>query len=229
MERDTTMLDIDTVGAAEPEAFAYDTQRPETVETAVFGMGCFWKPDAYFGVRDGVVATRVGYASGQKDSPSYHDLGKHTECIRIQYDADTISYEELLDLFLRGHDPGTKQKRQYRSVVLTTTDRQRELAEEKIESMNIVTEIESVDAFHLAENYHQKYRLRHAPDVRDFLQDRYSMAELLQSTVAARLNGYVAGWGDIEQFNDADGYRLKDEVQDTVRELHFRNKHVNCC
>jgi len=76
----------------------YDTQAPasEMTETATFGVGCFWGPDAQFGALDGVVCTRVGYAGGTKTDPTYHSLGDQTEVFQLDFDPDVISYSDLL-------------------------------------------------------------------------------------------------------------------------------------
>lgn len=226
--RDTTQHDVAEVDDAEPQQFDIDQEQPSSYEEAVFGMGCFWSPDAYFGVREGVIATMVGYAGGEKTDPTYRELGDHTEVVRVLYDPETVSYETLLEQFVRGHDPGRKQKTQYRSLVLATNSDQRDEAKAFLDGMNVETVVESLERFYLAENYHQKYRLQHAPSLKSFLFDTYSMPELMRSTVAARLNGFVAGWGKIEDFDECDCFDLDDELEDTVRKLFFRNKNIRC-
>lgn len=228
MQRDTTILETDTVDSAEPDEFEHDTAQNEDLNVAVFGMGCFWTPDAYFGVREGIRSTMVGYAGGEKEDPTYHALGDHTEVVRLLYDADTIEYDELLDLFLRGHDPSRQQKTQYRSVVFSVDETQAEKARAKIESMNVVTSVEPLDAFYMAENYHQKYRLQHTPSLQSRLKEVYDMPSYIRSTTVTRLNGYVAGWGDIDTFEDMDGLGLEKGLRETVKKLYFRNKHVSC-
>ncbi|MFB6222851.1 MAG: peptide-methionine (S)-S-oxide reductase MsrA [Haloarcula sp.] len=175
---------------------------PSDTETATFGMGCFWGPDAQFGALEGVVRTRVGYAGGTEPDPSYYSLGDHTEVVQIEYDPDVVSYAELLDVFWANHDPlSAPRKRQYRGVVLAHDDDQREAARrtrDNLESrtgQSVETAIEALDRFYLAEVYHQKYELRSTPVVADELEDLYG-DRFVDSTVAARLNGFVAGHGD---------------------------------
>jgi peptide-methionine (S)-S-oxide reductase len=176
--------------------------RTGETRTATFGMGCFWGPDARFGAMNGVVRTRVGYAGGTKPDPTYYALGDHTEVVQVEYDPGTLRYEDLLGVFWSNHDPTAGSgKRQYRAVVLAADDAQREAAErtraalEERIGRSVGTDVEDLDAFHLAETYHQKYELRSTPVVGDELADRYGQS-LVDSTVAARLNGFVVGHGD---------------------------------
>jgi peptide-methionine (S)-S-oxide reductase len=190
-----------------PTELAADAESlpPSATETATFGMGCFWGPDARFGATLGVVRTRVGYAGGTEPDPSYYSLGDHTEVVQVEYDPDAVSYEDLLDVFWANHTPfSAPRKRQYRGVVLTHDDQQREAAQrtrEDLESRtgkSVETAIEALDRFYLAEDYHQKYELRSTPVVADELEDRYGDA-FVDSTVAARLNGFVAGHGEDDE------------------------------
>ncbi len=185
---------------------ALDTAPPSgATETATFGLGCFWGPDARFGAMAGVVRTRVGYAGGTTPEPTYYDLGDHTEVVQVEYDATVVSYADLLEVFWSNHDPrATPRKRQYRNVILTDTDAHREAAERtrgEVKSRlggSVATPVEDLDGFSLAEPYHQKYELRSTPVLGDELVDRYGDA-LVDSTAAARLNGFVAGHGDPER------------------------------
>ena len=74
------------------------------IETATFALGWFWGPDSRFGSIDGVIRTRVGYAGGISNNPTYHNLGSHSETIQIDYDPTQISYNELLDVFWDSHN-----------------------------------------------------------------------------------------------------------------------------
>lgn len=178
---------------------------PGKTKTATFGMGCFWGPDARFGAMDGVVRTRVGYAGGTKRNPQYHSLGDQTEVVQIEYDPTTLSYTDLLAVFWANHSPTrTVANQQYRTVALVATAEQRGAAERTRNTVTervgreVTTSIEQLNQFYLAEQYHQKYELRSAPIVGDELEETYDEA-LVNSTVAARLNGFVAGHGDAEQ------------------------------
>ncbi|MCU4743752.1 peptide-methionine (S)-S-oxide reductase [Natronoglomus mannanivorans] len=176
---------------------------PDETRTATFGMGCFWGPDARFGALEGVVRTRVGYAGGTEPEPSYYALGDHTEVVQVEYDPDELSYDDLLDVFWANHRwASSAPKRQYRSVVLAHDDeqfetvRRRRGALEERTGQSAATEIESLadDGFTLAEDYHQKYELRSTPVVGDELEALYGDT-FVDSTVVARLNGFVAGHG----------------------------------
>lgn len=172
--------------------------------TATVGMGCFWGPEARFGALEGVVRTRVGYAGGEKSDPTYYALGDHTEVVQVEYNPERLSYEDVLDVFWSHHSPRRNTgKRQYRSVVLVADDEQLAAAERTRDDIAervgaVETDIERLDGFTVAEPYHQKYELRSTPVLGDEFVDRFGDA-LVDSTVAARLNGFVAGHGDDDQ------------------------------
>ena len=196
-----------TVDPREQDALAADADAlpPSETATATFGMGCFWGPDARFGAMAGVVRTRVGYAGGTDPDPSYYALGDHTEVVQVEYGPDTLEYGDVLDVFWANHDPfSTPYKRQYRGVVLVHDVAQRQTAEaakadlEARTGQTVETPVEPMEGFTLAEDYHQKYELRSTPVLGDELVDRYGPA-VVDSTVAARLNGFVAGHGSKAQ------------------------------
>jgi peptide-methionine (S)-S-oxide reductase len=140
---------------------------------ATFGAGCFWGVEAAFRRLDGVTATRVGYAGGHTERPTYKDVCSdrtgHAEVVEVTYDPDRISYDELLDVFWAEHDPtqvnrqGPDVGSQYRSVVFVQDDDQRAAAEASREreqgrhSRPIATTIEEAPPFWEAEDYHQRY------------------------------------------------------------------------
>lgn len=141
-------------------------------ERAVFAAGCFWGVEEYFLRLEGVLDTRVGYAGGQKKSPTYEEVctGKtgHAEVVEIEFDPSEISYADLLAHFWEMHEPtrlnaqGPDIGTQYRSAIFPLSSEQRQLAtkakEEKIQTgLKIVTSIEEMDEFWEAEDYHQKY------------------------------------------------------------------------
>jgi peptide-methionine (S)-S-oxide reductase len=140
---------------------------------ATFGAGCFWGVEAAFRQLDGVTQTRVGYAGGELEDPTYEDVCSHktghAEVVEVTYQDDEISYEDLLNVFWRKHDPTQLNRQgwdigdQYRSVVFFHDEEQRAAAERSKEgeqSANrkpIVTQIESAPTFYEAEDYHQHY------------------------------------------------------------------------
>jgi len=150
-----------------------------------------------------VVRTRVGYSGGTKRSPTYHDLGDHTETIQLDYDPAQISYKELLTIFWESHSPGSRPwSRQYLAAIFFHNDEQKKLALETKDQVaagikgEVFTEILPATEFYPAEDYHQKYFLRRVPELLDELTAIYpAVKEFVGSTAAARLNGYVAGYG----------------------------------
>jgi len=153
---------------------------PAGIETAVFGLGCFWGAERLFWQAPGVYTTAVGYAGGATPNPTYEEVcsGRtgHTEAVLVAFDPAQISYEELLRIFWEGHDPtqgmrqGNDVGTQYRSAIYTTSDAQREAAErtaamfaERLASAGyggITSEIAPAGPFYYAEDYHQQYLAR---------------------------------------------------------------------
>jgi peptide-methionine (S)-S-oxide reductase len=183
-----------------------DASAPAKTETATFALGCFWGPDAFFGITPGVVRTRVGYAGGTKKDPNYYDLSDHTETIQIDYDPARISYRQLLDIFWATHHPEQRSlSRQYKSIIFYHNDEQKKLAletkahQEAELGTSIYTEIVPLSDFYLAETYHQKYRLQLIPELMKEFNAIYPNAEdFINSTAAARVNGYINGYGTPE-------------------------------
>ena len=145
------------------------------IETATFGSGCFWCSEAIFQEVKGVMSVVSGYMGGNIEDPSYEQVCSgntgFAEVVQIKYDADIISYTELLEIFWNTHDPTTLNQQgadkgtQYRSVVFYHTEKQKKTAENlkkelekaKIWKNPIVTEITKASTFYSAESYHQDY------------------------------------------------------------------------
>jgi len=145
------------------------------LEVATFGSGCFWCSEAIFERLNGVVKVVSGYSGGTIKNPTYEqvcsDTTGYAEVIQISYDPKIISFDELLEVFWKTHDPTTLNKQgndvgsQYRSVVFYHNEEQKRLAEKYKEELNksgawdkpIVTEISPFTNFYSAENYHQNY------------------------------------------------------------------------
>ncbi|NMC36320.1 peptide-methionine (S)-S-oxide reductase MsrA [Candidatus Beckwithbacteria bacterium] len=148
-------------------------------ELAVFGAGCFWCSEATFKMVPGIIKVTPGYAGGNIAEPSYDLVSTgttgHTEVVELEYDPTKISYQQLLDIFWKIHDPTTFNRQgndigpQYRSIILWTNQRQKELAEAAKKeqashfTMPIVTEIKPLEIFYGAEAEHHNYFEKH-PD-----------------------------------------------------------------
>ena len=150
---------------------------PEGIETAVFGMGCFWGAERMFWQADGVYTTAVGYAGGYTPNPTYEEVCSastgHTEVVLVAFEPEKTSYERMLQIFWEGHDPtqgmrqGNDVGTQYRSAIYWSTPEQREQAEasramyqQELEAAGygqITTEIAEAGPFYYAEDYHQQY------------------------------------------------------------------------
>ena len=147
----------------------------------MFGGGCFWCTEAVFESLRGVSSVMPGYAGGQTINPNYEQVCSgetgHAEVIRVEFDPSIISYEDLLTVFFASHNPTTKNRQgndvgtQYRSIILTTSDEQRDQAQAFIKKLDegspagekVVTEIEPLETFYEAEAYHHHYFQSH-PD-----------------------------------------------------------------
>ncbi len=187
-----------------------DTSAPAHTETATFALGCFWCPDSLFGSMDGVVRTRVGYAGGTLENPTYRNLGDHTETIQIDYDPTQVSYGQLLEVYWGSHNP-TRQlwSRQYMSIVFYHNSEQLTLATQRMQREEerlgrpIHTEIVPFSRFYLAEDYHQKYHLQQIPELMEELTAVYpDFADFRDSTAVARINGYVRGHTTLEELQE---------------------------
>jgi peptide-methionine (S)-S-oxide reductase len=150
---------------------------PEGVETAVFGMGCFWGAERIFWQSPGVYTTAVGYAGGFTPNPTYEEvcsgLTGHAEVVLVAFDSHATGLEEMLRLFWEGHDPtqgmrqGNDVGTQYRSAILWRSERQRDAAEASRTAYEAVlaqaghgavtTELAPLAEFYYAEAYHQQY------------------------------------------------------------------------
>ncbi len=170
----------------------------------------------------GVVRTRVGYAGGTLEDPTYHNLGDHAETIQIDYDPTHITYKELLDVFWKSHSPTSKPySRQYMSAIFYHDEEQKRLAletktrEEDRLGRSVYTEISPYSGFYLAEAYHQKYTLNNQRDfMKEFKAMYPNMQDFINSTAAARVNGYLAGHGSYEGLQtEIDGFGLSAALQ----------------
>ena len=144
-----------------------------TTETAIFAAGCFWGVEAAFHQVPGVIDAVSGYTGGTAENPSYREVcnGRtgHAEAVEVTYDPQKVTYEQLLGVFWRIHDPTTLNRQgpdvgtQYRSAIFVSNDAQREQAtnslkrEQQNYSAPIVTQIHDAAPFYRAEEYHQRY------------------------------------------------------------------------
>jgi peptide methionine sulfoxide reductase msrA/msrB len=156
-------------------ALKFSPAKNRKLQKATFAAGCFWGVEETFRQLEGVVSTRVGYTGGTLKNPTYEQVcaGKtgHAEAVEIEFDPNQVSYEQLLDVFWKIHDPTTLNRQgpdvgaQYRSAVFFHNEEQKNLAlssKEKLDKSakfknNIITEIVPAAEFYAAEEYHQKY------------------------------------------------------------------------
>lgn len=144
----------------------------EPEESAVFAGGCFWGVEAFFSRVPGVISVESGYSGGFMENPDYEDVctgqSGHAEAVRIVFNPEKISYEELACLFFEIHDPTQKDRQgwdigpQYRSAVFYADEKQRATAEKLVAELKakgwpVETELTPLKNFYPAEEYHQKY------------------------------------------------------------------------
>ncbi len=144
-------------------------------QVAVLGGGCFWCLESVFLDLEGVLDVESGYAGGQTKDPTYEEVcgGQtgHAEVVRLEFDADRISFADLLGVFFSIHDPTTLNRQgadvgtQYRSVIFHVDESQREVAQRLIESLQtervfdapVVTQLAPLPEYYAAEDYHQRF------------------------------------------------------------------------
>ena len=150
---------------------------PGHLEQAVFGLGCFWGAERRFWETEGVYSTAAGYAGGITPNPTYEEVCSgmtgHTEVVQVIFDPGVVSFETLLRVFWEAHDPtqgmrqGNDRGTQYRSAIYTVDDKQLAAARRSLDAYAdelrsagygpITTEIQPLDTFYYAEDYHQQY------------------------------------------------------------------------
>jgi peptide-methionine (S)-S-oxide reductase len=162
------------VAAATGAAFAQTAPASSPRALATFAGGCFWCVEADFDKVPGVVSTISGYTGGKLDNPTYNQVSAgstgHTEAVEIAFDPAKVSYQRLLDVFWRNHDPLAKDRQfcdrgdHYRPAIFYHDEEQRKLAEaskqavqQKFAPRLVQTEIAKAGAFFKAEDYHQDY------------------------------------------------------------------------
>ena len=143
------------------------------MEIAILGLGCFWGPEIKFSKLDGVIKTEVGYCGGHNAETNYKEVctgtTNHAEVVKIDFDEQVITYEEILKIFFEIHDPTTLNSQgpdfgtQYRSEIFYLNDDQKKIAEDVLDQVNkklsgkVVTKISLLKNYCIAEEYHQKY------------------------------------------------------------------------
>ena len=143
------------------------------MEIAILGLGCFWGPEIKFSKLDGVIKTEVGYCGGNSNQTNYNEVctgeTNHAEVVKLEFDPTIISYEKILEIFFKIHDPTTLNSQgpdfgtQYRSEIFYLNDQQKIIAKKIIEEENkrlsekVVTKISLAKNYCAAEEYHQKY------------------------------------------------------------------------
>lgn len=171
-----------------------------------------------------MIRTRVGYAGGTKEGPTYHDLGDHSESVQLDYDPARVRYQDLLDGFWQEHNPTRPAySQQYASLIICHSDQQQQEAEaskarQEARRGKIYTRIIPAAGFYLAEDYHQKYYLRRIRPAYDELRRRFeSLEEFLAEPLVTRLNGYAAGLGSADDLQrELEGSDLSPAARDAL-------------
>ena len=166
------------LGIREADAISTGDTKSMTAqnESIVLGGGCFWCMEAIFQQFKGILHVESGYAGGEKESPTYHEVGDgdtgHAEVVRVEFDPKVISLSQVLTIFFHAHDPTTKNQQgadvgsQYRSAILYSSEAQHQTVTKVQDQIilshlwgekPIVTEIAPLKKFYRAEDYHQNY------------------------------------------------------------------------
>lgn len=184
-----------------------------------------------------MVRTRVGYAGGSKLNPTYRSMGDHTETTQVDFDPEQVSYREILRHVWEGHDPRRNHfRRQYQNAIFYSGEAQKAAALETMEEVRarlgqeVRTVVAPLDRFYAAEDYHQKYYLRgYKPLLADFVRAGYDDERFRESRVAARLNGYVGGYGSKEQLErELPSFGLSDQAAALLRQAVSEGGGATC-
>jgi len=159
--------------SSQPQGSQQQDSQSQSSAEAIFAGGCFWCMEPPYDNQPGVSATISGYIGGELDNPTYDDISRggtgHAEVVKVEYDADQISYAQLLEIFWRNIDPFAVDRQfcdvgdQYRSAIFYHDEEQRALAEASKAEMearfdrDIATQIVPATTFWAAEEYHQDY------------------------------------------------------------------------
>ena len=143
------------------------------MEIAVLALGCFWGPEKKYGQLEGIYRTEVGYCGGNSPNTNYREVctgtTNHAEAVKLEFDPQVISYEEIIKKFFEFHDPTTLNSQgpdfgtQYRSEIFYLNDEQKKIAQKVINEENVrlsgrvVTKLSELKNYCAAEEYHQKY------------------------------------------------------------------------
>lgn len=148
------------------------------IAKAIFAAGCFWGIQNIYEDTPGVISTQVGYIGGQTANPTYQQVSTgttgHAEAVEVFYDPEQISYDDLLNIFFKSHNPTSLNRQgpdigtQYRSAIFYVNEEQKSAALQKIQKLEashyypqpIVTQVVAAGEFYPAEEYHQKYLLK---------------------------------------------------------------------
>ena len=179
----------------------------------------------------------MGYTGGEKEFPTYHSLGNHTEALQVDFDPLQVSFADIVDLFWQSHNPlrGVRS-RQYMTAIWFHDESQAEVingAKKAIErelDATVQTPVMPLNMFYLAEDYHQKYGLQNCLLMRFFKEMYPDFEDFNNSTAAARVNGFIGGNGSRELFKqESSSYGIPvDELKQFVRSQETSNGRARC-
>ena len=192
------------VTSAGAEDRQVSVQTVENAETAIFAGGCFWCVESDFDKVDGVVETISGYTGGTSLDPTYrnHTAGGHREAVKITFDPDVVSYEELVEYYFHHIDPidmggqFCDRGHSYTTAIYALDDAQADAARMEIEAIDasgvlpsrVVTTVERASAFYQAEDYHQDYHLK-APLKYNFYRQACGRDDRVEELWGATVSG----------------------------------------
>ena len=183
-----------------------DINAPINLKEATLAIGWFWTPEAQLGLVKGIYKTCVGYAGGNTENPTYHNIGDHTESFKVSYNEEEIIFEDLMRwYFLSPNTCARSYKTQYDSIVFYNNKEEKEIAEKIMKEygdeykVKYNVRLEPYKNFYLAEDYHQKYYLQLSKEINKDIRAIYpSTREFINSTAAMKLNSYLKAKGALE-------------------------------
>lgn len=196
------------------------------LKSAHFAKGWFWGTEAQFGALDGVVHTYVGYAGGTTDNPTYKNIGNHAETLKVLYNPEIVSYEELVNYYIEITEVNNRPiSGQYRYIIFYDNETQKEHIKEveakQREAEEIYFDVKELDKFFVAEDYHQKYQVRSNEKLYNKLMEIFKNEQsFIDSHIATKLNSFRSGFINNQEINQIiDDSYLSPIYPDKIKEV----------
>ncbi|KAF7638543.1 PMSR domain-containing protein [Meloidogyne graminicola] len=191
----------------------------KNLQYAYLGMQCFWGSESAFALLPGVQKTRVGYSGGSTSSPTYQNIGDHTEVVELLFNKELTTYKEIIKLFYSQHNITQARKTQYKSLILYVDEEQKNIAIEEMEKAkkNMTRKLFSI---HFYKNLKNFIKLKIIIKNTGFVL-KLNNSELINSTMAAKINAFLGGCSkDFDLlYSIQKQYNLSDSLIKSVKDI----------